>query len=53
MAEVPDWLETPDPVSYSLMMEVDGDHIERHEVQVTREEFIKLKRLLAGMRGQS
>lgn len=46
----PDWVnETPDATDYSLMMNTRGDC--EQDIPMTREEFIRLKRCLAALRG--
>jgi hypothetical protein len=52
-AEVPDWVnETPDDTEYILAMHDQEFQIEQ-EVNLTRGEFIRLKRWLAALRGYS
>jgi len=50
--EIPDWLtETPEEtaVDYFLAMVEDGDHLQT--IDLTREEFIEVKKAIAQMRG--
>ncbi len=48
--QVPDWFSTPDECTYDLnMYDSGGDHIQLMEL--TRPEFLELKRRLAEVRG--
>ena len=50
-AEIPEWVnETPEECTYDLTMD-DGDGSNIQDVELTRDEYLALKKHLAAMRG--
>ena len=47
--EIPDWLESTPEYSYSLTLYESGDGIQ--SIDMNREEYVALKRVLGKMRG--
>lgn len=50
--QLPEWVtRTPDPMGYGLFMTTPNTHTEGQDIELSREEFVALKKELAKMRG--